>query len=89
MQRERPLQQVYFLTVHTNWKNALHADELPVSRYTWVRLMAAQTGVGGDDSWGAPVHEEYRIPASKPLKLHFRLRRSEREKLVSVHLWDW
>ena len=52
-------------------ENALHADELPVSRYTWVRLMAAQTGVGGDDSWGAPVHEEYRIPASKPLKLHF------------------
>lgn len=52
-------------------ENALHTYELPVSQYTWVRLMAAQSGVGGDDSWGAPVHEEYRIPASKALKLHF------------------
>ncbi|WP_368506137.1 hypothetical protein [Ruminococcus callidus] len=28
-------------------------------------------GVGGDDSWGAPVHEEYRIHADQPMKLEF------------------
>lgn len=48
---------------------AMHIDELPGHHHTWVRLMAKQTGVGGDDSWGAPVHTEYRIPASKPQKL--------------------
>ena len=32
-------------------ENALHREELPQVNYTWVRLMAAQKGVGGDDSW--------------------------------------
>ncbi len=49
--------------------NAMHAEELPPCEYTWVRLMAAQTGVGGDDSWGAPVHQQYKLPASKPMQL--------------------
>jgi beta-galactosidase len=30
-------------------------------------------GVGGDDSWGALPHEEYRLPA-KPYSYRFRLR---------------
>jgi beta-galactosidase len=25
-----------------------------------VRILEGQSGVGGDDSWGAPVHEAYR-----------------------------
>ncbi|MBE6578947.1 MAG: DUF4981 domain-containing protein [Ruminococcaceae bacterium] len=52
-------------------ENARHIHELPDSRYTWVRLAAKQMGVGGDDSWGAPVHKEFRIPASEPLRLEF------------------
>ena len=52
-------------------ENARHIHELPDSRYTWVRVAAKQMGVGGDDSWGAPVHKEFRIPASEPLKLEF------------------
>ena len=36
---------------------ATHLEELPVPHYTWVRIMGVQMGVGGDDSWGAPVHE--------------------------------
>ena len=44
-------------------------DELPRVRYTWVRIAAKQMGVGGDDSWGAPVHEEYCIPADQPMTL--------------------
>ena len=31
---------------------ATHLEELPVPHYTWVRIMGAQMGVGGDDSWG-------------------------------------
>lgn len=52
-------------------ENAMHMDELPDIRYTWVRITAKQMGVGGDDSWGAPVHDEYRIHADKPMKLEF------------------
>ena len=52
-------------------ENAMHIDELPNIRYTWVRIAAKQMGVGGDDSWGAPVHEEYRIHADQPMKLEF------------------
>lgn len=46
-------------------ENALHQEELPKIHYTWVRILAKQMGVGGDDSWGAPVHEQYRIPSDK------------------------
>ena len=56
-------------------ENAMHIYELPRVNYTWVRLMAAQTGVGGDDSWGAPVHEQYRIRADQPLTLRFKIKK--------------
>lgn len=54
-------------------ENAMHIDELPNIRYTWVRIAAKQMGVGGDDSWGAPVHEEYRIKSDKAMKLEFTI----------------
>lgn len=54
-------------------ENAQHQDELPMPRYTWVRLCAKQMGVGGDDSWGAPVHKTYRISSGEPLELQFRI----------------
>lgn len=52
-------------------ENAKHLYELPAQRSTWVRLFASQMGVGGDDSWGAPVHKEYHIPSDTPLNLMF------------------
>ncbi len=52
-------------------EHALHLHELPASAYTWVRIAAKQMGVGGDDSWGAPVRSEYLIPSDKPLTLEF------------------
>lgn len=52
-------------------ENALHQEELPKIHYTWVRILAKQMGVGGDDSWGAPVHEQYRIPSDKNLEIAF------------------
>ena len=55
-------------------ENAMHMDELPNIRYTWVRIAAKQMGVGGDDSWGAPVHDEYRINPGKPMKLEFTIK---------------
>ena len=52
-------------------EQARHLYDLPAPRYTWVRVAAKQMGVGGDDTWGAPVHPEFCIPASEPMKLQF------------------
>jgi beta-galactosidase len=55
-------------------ENARHLYDLPAPRYTWVRVAAKQMGVGGDDTWGAPVHPEFCIPASEPMTLEFVIR---------------
>lgn len=53
--------------------NATHQEELPDSHFTWIRLLAGQMGVGGDNSWGAPVQECYWLPAEQPLEVSFRI----------------
>ena len=53
--------------------NALHREELPEPTYTWVRIAAKQMGVGGDDSWGAPVHQEFKINSENPITLEFTI----------------
>ena len=53
--------------------NVLHREELPEPTYTWVRIAAKQMGVGGDDSWGAPVHQEFKIEAENPMTLQFEI----------------
>lgn len=55
-------------------ENAAHANELPQVHYTVVRAALAQMGVGGDDSWGAPVHEEYLLPTEGKLEFTFCFR---------------
>lgn len=52
-------------------ENAMHIDELPKVNYTWVRIIAKQMGVGGDDSWGAPVHDQYLIPSCEDIDFSF------------------
>ncbi len=53
--------------------DALHKQELPKPAYTYVDIASARCGVGGDDSWGAPVLPQYRLPAALPLRLRFIL----------------
>ncbi len=43
-------------------EEALHPYELPDSNHTIVKLNSHMMGVGGDDSWGAPVLPQYRLP---------------------------
>lgn len=50
---------------------ALHPEELPVPHYTIVNILAKQRGVGGDDSWGAPVYPEYCISGEEDLEVIF------------------
>ena len=53
--------------------NVLHREELPDPSYTWVRIAAKQMGVGGDDSWGAPVHQEFKINSENSITLEFTI----------------
>ena len=54
---------------------ATHREELPVPRYTVVNILGAMRGVGGDDSWGAPVHQEYCISGEEELVTEFTIDR--------------
>jgi beta-galactosidase len=49
-----------------------HSAEIQMSKEITVNLDHLQMGVGGDDSWGALPHAEYRLPA-KPYAYKFRL----------------
>lgn len=42
-------------------ENARHPFDLPEVHHTYLRASAGQCGVGGDDTWGAPVLDEYRV----------------------------
>ncbi|MDT0122216.1 glycoside hydrolase family 2 TIM barrel-domain containing protein [Paenibacillus sp. RRE4] len=55
-------------------ENAQHVYELPPVHYTVVTVAGKQMGVGGDDSWGAPVHPEYQIPSHGELSFEFVIR---------------
>lgn len=50
---------------------ALHAQELPAPAYTWLDVAAARYGVGGDNSWGAPVLPQYRLHAQETMQFSF------------------
>ncbi|AMM85682.1 beta-galactosidase [Martelella sp. AD-3] len=52
-------------------ETAERPEDLPPVTKTVVTIAARQMGVGGDDSWGSPVHEPYRIASHKPLSLAF------------------
>ena len=53
-------------------ENASHVCELPRRDFVTFNVDLGQTGVGGDDSWGARTHEEYTL-FCKPYEYQFRL----------------
>jgi beta-galactosidase len=56
-------------------ESANHLYELPNIHYTVVTVAGKQMGVGGDDSWGAPVHDEHLIKADKDMEFEFTIQR--------------
>jgi beta-galactosidase len=49
-----------------NWSpQTRHACDVRKSGFITLHIDYAQMGVGGDNSWGAPVHTEYTIPAKE------------------------
>ena len=55
-------------------ENATHQEELPPARRTVVSILGAVRGVGGIDSWGSDVEEEYHIDAQKDMDYSFVIR---------------
>ena len=53
---------------------ACHYEELQGSCRTVLDVALFRKGVGGDDSWGAPVLPQYRYPSDRPYTLTFKLR---------------
>ena len=52
-------------------ENARHPVELPPIQHTVVRPALMRRGVGGDDSWGATTHPEFRVPQGSDLVFRF------------------
>lgn len=52
---------------------AAHWDELASPQYTNVCIYSAMRGLGGDDSWGAPVYPEYCISGEEDQVLRFTI----------------
>ncbi|QKS72514.1 DUF4981 domain-containing protein [Paenalkalicoccus suaedae] len=58
-------------------ENAYHAFELPPVHYSVVTVSAMQMGVGGDDSWGSPVYDEYLLKPEVEQEFRFKLDRKK------------
>ena len=54
-------------------EQAAHPWELPRPAASWLRILCAQQGVGGIDSWGAKTEEQYCIPSEVPRCLRFTI----------------
>jgi beta-galactosidase len=54
-------------------ERAKHPYQIARSEDITVNLDYRQMGVGGDDSWGAQPHPEFRLPATTSYKYSFRL----------------
>ncbi|WP_461243911.1 beta-galactosidase small subunit [Secundilactobacillus muriivasis] len=55
-------------------ENATHIEELPPLRRTVLTLYGAVRGVGGIDSWGADVEEQYHIPSHRDITFGFEIK---------------
>jgi beta-galactosidase len=53
--------------------NSRHANDVKPRDLTSVNIDYKQMGVGGDDSWGARTHDEYRL-TGKEYKYTFRMK---------------
>ena len=54
-------------------ESAEHIFELPASYATVLRILDMQTGVGGDESWGAWAHEPYLVKGEEPRSFTFQV----------------
>ncbi|EKY25798.1 glycoside hydrolase family 2 TIM barrel-domain containing protein [Clostridium celatum] len=55
-------------------ENAYHHYELPKVYHTVIRVSLMNSGIGGDDSWGAMPHDEYLIPSNRDMTFKFTIK---------------
>ena len=67
--------ELFFQNYMFEVENALHHNELPSVNYTYVTIYERQMGIGGDDSWGAMVHDEFLLDSSIDHELNFVISR--------------
>ena len=70
---DRPFSFKYLPNDEFEIDNAMHQDELPISRKNHLTIYAAMRGIGGDDSWGGKVHPQYELDGEKEYSLKFRI----------------
>ncbi len=58
---------------------AKHREELVKSNRNYLEIIGFMRGVGGDDSWGAPVHPQYEIDGKVGHCFRFLMKTEERE----------
>lgn len=58
-------------------ENATHQEELPLPRRTVLCIAGAVRGVGGIDSWGSDVEQDYRISGEKDIWLSFTIEKAD------------
>jgi beta-galactosidase len=54
-------------------ENATHQEDLPMPRRTVLSILAKARGVGGINSWGANVEDEFRISGEEDYKVSFAI----------------
>ena len=54
-------------------ENATHIEELPLKRRTVLVVAGAVRGVGGIDSWGADVEDQYQLPSDRDYQFSFEI----------------
>lgn len=55
-------------------ESATHIEELPLERRAVLIIAGAVRGVGGIDSWGAPVEKKYQLPADNDYQFSFKIK---------------
>ena len=70
---DRPLSISVLPWSATELTAARHPDELASPTYTWLEVAGFRRGVGGDDTWGSPVHAEYCLPSDQDYAFSFVL----------------
>lgn len=64
-------------------ENATHKEQLPQSVCNHLTLCGFTRGVGGDDSWGSPVHEAFTLPVQNYcFEFYMKPIKNERESIL-------
>jgi len=71
---EKPFQFTVLPYSETELETAAHSENLPAVQYTYVKILPAHMGVGGDDSWGSQVRENYRVSSEQKIEYCFEIK---------------